>query len=145
MSFTKRAAVVTAAAALTGAAFLPQAGAADTTSAVPTSKVIEARDGSAKAISCDKGDVCFYNSSWQRCSWPVADVNWSTGVLKCSWAKTRNVYYVWNNGTSSASGVAYYLNVNHKNRVGCTRQQKSGYLQNTYKVASHQWVSGSCG
>ncbi|GGV66075.1 hypothetical protein GCM10010277_73660 [Streptomyces longisporoflavus] len=145
MSFTTRAAVVTAAAALTGAAFLPQAGAADTTSAVPTSKVIETRDGSPKAISCEKGDVCFYNSSWQRCSWPVADINWSTGVLQCSWAKTRNVYYVWNNGTSNASGVAYYLNVNHKNRVGCTRQQKSGYLQNTYKVASHQWVSGSCG
>ncbi|MEV8315000.1 hypothetical protein AB0Q95_12560 [Streptomyces sp. NPDC059900] len=145
MTITKRAAIVIAGAALTGAGFLPSAGAADTSSAAPSTKVVETRDGSPRAISCEKGDVCFYNSSWQRCSWPVADPNWSTGVLKCSWAKTRNVYYVWNNGTSSASGVAYYLGTDYKNRVGCTRQQKSGYLQNTYKVASHRWVDGNCG
>lgn len=98
--------------------------------------------------ACATGNVCFYTGAGgtgSKCSWSIADPDWTSGSSVCSWATTRNVKSVWNRGTSSATGVAYYLRKNYGNRVGCTRQGARGNLMGTYKVLSHRWVSGSCG
>jgi hypothetical protein len=100
------------------------------------------------AWACNTGNVCFYtgpDGTGSRCMWSVADPDWATGGTVCSWALTTNVKSVWNRGTSSATGVAYYLQTNYTNRVGCTRQGQSGNLAGTYKVRSHRWISSSCG
>ncbi|NGO69275.1 hypothetical protein [Streptomyces boncukensis] len=53
---------------------------------------------------------------------------------------------MWNRGQSSRfTGVAYYKKTSYRDQVGCTRQGKRGYLQGTYKVASHRWITSSCG
>lgn len=66
--------------------------------------------------ACAAGNVCFYtgsNGTGSKCSWSVADPDWRTGSIVCSWAATTNVRSVWNNGTSSSySGVRYYLSAN---------------------------------
>ncbi|SER21394.1 peptidase inhibitor family I36 protein [Actinokineospora terrae] len=100
------------------------------------------------AWECNTGNICFYtgpDGTGSRCMWDVADPDWATGGTVCSWALTTNVKSVWNRGTSSASGVAYYRNVDYVNRAGCTRQGQSGNLAGTYKLRSHKWISGSCG
>lgn len=99
-------------------------------------------------VPCPVGDVCFYTGSLgqgARCNWNIADPDWTTGTLQCSWATTTNVKSVWNNGTSGASGVTYYLGANFTGRIGCTRQQSRGDLAGTYKLRSHTWTSGACG
>ncbi|MEU9144980.1 peptidase inhibitor family I36 protein [Streptomyces sp. NPDC048349] len=100
------------------------------------------------AIDCGTGNVCFwteYNFTGQRCAWSVADPDWQGGSIRCSWAATTNVKSVFNAGTSSATGVAYYLSTDYNNRIGCERQQHGANLAGTYKVRSHRWISGSCG
>lgn len=100
----------------------------------------------AAAGDCPSGYVCFWNNfnfSGQRCQWQSASRDHS---VDCSWADTSNVRSVYNHGTSTKfSGVAYYINTNFNNRVGCTRQGMRGNLAGTYKVRSHQWITGSCG
>lgn len=100
------------------------------------------------AWDCNSGNVCFWDGfggTGGRCMWSVADPDWTSGSIACSWATTANVKSVYNAGTSSASGVAYYKNTGYNNRVGCTRQGKKGDLAGTYQLRSHQWISGSCG
>jgi hypothetical protein len=41
--------------------------------------------------------------------------------------------------------VAFYASTNNNDRIGCTRQQQGGNLAGTYKVRSHQWITGNCG
>ncbi|MCG8927220.1 peptidase inhibitor family I36 protein [Lentzea sp. CC55] len=77
--------------------------------------------------------------------WDVADPDWTSGSVKCSWAADREVKSVYNRGTSSAKGVVFYRNTGYNNRIGCTRQGQKGDLAGTYQVRSHQWTSGSCG
>ncbi|UQA94815.1 hypothetical protein [Streptomyces halobius] len=145
MAIGRRTAVLASATILLGSAAAVPATAAATPAASNT-VAVTTESGARIQVSCPSGDVCFWNKSWQRCNWNVADPNWSGGNIRCSWAKTRNVHYVWNRGTSSRyTGVVYYLKTNYRNRVGCTRQGKSGYLQGTYKVDSHKWTSGRCG
>ncbi|MGW1563304.1 peptidase inhibitor family I36 protein [Streptomyces sp. NPDC002144] len=108
-----------------------------------------AASAAAPKVSCPSGYVCFYtgfNYTGSKCQWDVQDPDWTSGTYACSWATTSNVKSVWNAGTdSSLTGVAYYLNKNYSNRVGCTRQGHGGNLQGTYKVLSHKWIDSSCG
>ncbi|MEW2614359.1 peptidase inhibitor family I36 protein [Streptomyces sp. NPDC047880] len=102
----------------------------------------------APSWSAPPRHVCFWtgaNFTGSKCSWDVADPDWQSGAVRCSWAATTNVKSVWNAGTSSSSGVAYYRGADYSDRVGCTRQQHGGNLAGTYKVRSHRWISGSCG
>ncbi|MEU0846314.1 peptidase inhibitor family I36 protein [Streptomyces sp. NPDC005962] len=97
---------------------------------------------------CPTGYFCAYpQTGWQgqECKWDVADPDWTSGIYKCSWAASKPVKSVYNNGTSSATGVAFYLNKNYGHRVGCTRKHSGGNLVGDYKVKSHKWISGSCG
>ncbi|MFI0779461.1 peptidase inhibitor family I36 protein [Streptomyces sp. NPDC021212] len=97
---------------------------------------------------CPEGYFCAYpEKKWegQECKWDVADPDWTSGTYTCSWAATKPVKSVWNNGTSNATGVAFYLNKNYGHRVGCTRKHSGGDLVGDYKVKSHKWISGSCG
>jgi hypothetical protein len=102
-----------------------------------------------QAWSCNSGNVCFYtgpDGTGSRCMWSNADSDWATGTDVCSWALTTNVKSIWNRGTSTSyTGVAYYKQTGYTDRVGCTRQGRSGNLAGTYKVRSHRWISGSCG
>lgn len=105
-------------------------------------------DVARAAVDCGSGNVCFwtgFNFTGSRCAWSVADPDWQSGTIRCSWSATTNVKSVFNAGTSSATGVAYYTGANYSNRIGCTRQQHGGNLAGTYKVRSHRWISGSCG
>ncbi|MFE3407205.1 peptidase inhibitor family I36 protein [Streptomyces mirabilis] len=127
-------------------ATLAVSAAAATTLALPASA--SAAPASAAAVDCASGDVCFwtgFNFTGSKCSWSVADPDWQSGAIKCSWAATTNVKSVWNAGTGSYSGVAFYANTNYNGRIGCTRQQQGGNLAGTYKVRSHQWITGNCG
>ncbi|WP_405554917.1 peptidase inhibitor family I36 protein [Streptomyces sp. NBC_01171] len=100
------------------------------------------------AVDCAQGDVCFwsdFNFTGSKCAWDVADPDWQGGAVKCSWAATTNVRSVFNAGTGSSSGVAFYSGTNYSGRIGCTRNQQGGNLAGTYKVRSHKWISGNCG
>lgn len=100
------------------------------------------------AHDCGSGNVCFwteYNFTGQRCSWSEADPDWLGGNVRCSWAATKNVKSAFNAGTSNATGVAYYLGTDYRDRIGCERRQHGSNLAGTYKVRSHRWISGSCG
>lgn len=101
------------------------------------------------AWECSSGNVCFWTGSGgtgSRCMWSVADPNWVTGAIKCSWAATSYVRSVMNRGTSSSfTGVAYYLTIDYDNRIGCTKQGNSGNLAGTYELRSHRWITTSCG
>ncbi|MFL6122180.1 peptidase inhibitor family I36 protein [Actinophytocola sp.] len=123
--------------------------AAGATTVAPAGTAVDDETGAELAAwSCSSGNVCFYtgpDGTGSRCMWSVADPDWATGSIVCSWARTTNVKSVWNRGTSSASGVAFYSGTNYSGRIGCTRQGQSGNLAGTYKVRSHQWISGSCG
>ncbi|MET9555602.1 peptidase inhibitor family I36 protein [Streptomyces sp. NPDC006645] len=100
--------------------------------------------------ACAEGNVCFYtgfDGTGSKCTFPVADRDWTQAPLVCSWSQTTNVKSVWNNGTSpNFTGVAYYQwnNMVEKDRKGCTLQGKRGDLAGTYKLKSHQWVDGPC-
>ena len=121
--------------------------AAVTSLALPASAA-QAAPASAAAVDCASGHICFWtgaNFTGSKCSWDVADPDWQGGAVRCSWAATTNVKSVWNAGTGDFSGVAYYRGANYSDRVGCTRQQHGGNLAGTYKVRSHQWITGSCG
>ncbi len=115
----------------------------------PAGMAVDDQTGAVLAAwSCNSGNVCFYtgpDGTGSRCMWSVADPDWATGSIVCSWALTTNVKSVWNRGTSSASGVAFYRSTDYNGRIGCTRQGQSGNLAGTYKVRSHKWISGSCG
>ncbi len=98
--------------------------------------------------ACASGNVCFCTGTYgtgSKCSWSVADADRTQGSIRCSWSQTHNVKSVWNRGTSSASGVAYYQWANYNTRKGCTPQGARGSLAGTYMLKSHQWISGSCG
>ncbi|MGW0563024.1 peptidase inhibitor family I36 protein [Streptomyces sp. NPDC003016] len=98
--------------------------------------------------ACASGNVCFYtgtSGTGSKCSWSVADEDWTQGSIRCSWSQTHHVKSVWNRGTSSASGVAYYQWANYNTRKGCTPQGARGNLAGTYMLKSHRWISGSCG
>ncbi|MFF0203387.1 peptidase inhibitor family I36 protein [Streptomyces sp. NPDC005017] len=128
-------------------AVLTVSAAAATALALPTSSASAAPVKPA-AVDCPSGHVCFWtgaNFTGSKCQWNEADPDWQGGNVRCSWAATTNVKSVWNAGTSSATGVAYYLGANYSNRIGCTRQQHGGNLAGTYKVRSHKWISSSCG
>jgi hypothetical protein len=80
--------------------------------------------------ACAEGNVCFYtgdNGTGQKCSWSVADPDWTQGTTRCSWSQTTNAQSVWNRGTSSSyTGVAYYQWANYNTRMGCTDQGARG-------------------
>ncbi|MEU4462457.1 peptidase inhibitor family I36 protein [Streptomyces sp. NPDC024017] len=127
-------------------AVLTVSAAAVTALAVPSSA--SAAPAAPAAVDCASGHICFWtgaNFTGSKCAWDVADPDWQSGAVRCSWAATTNVKSVWNAGTSSSTGVAYYRGANYSDRVGCTRQQHGGNLAGTYKVRSHRWISGSCG
>jgi hypothetical protein len=120
--------------------------------AAPVTAAVAAYDdetGQALAAwDCATGNVCFwtgFGGTGSRCMWDVADNDWTSGTYKCSWATTKNVKSVYNAGTSSATGVAYYKDTGHNTRVGCTKQGKKGDLAGTYELRSHKWISTSCG
>lgn len=80
-------------------ATLAVSAAAATTLALPASA--SAAPASAAAVDCASGDVCFwtgFNFTGSKCSWSVADPDWQSGAIKCSWAATTNVKSVWNAG-----------------------------------------------
>lgn len=136
---------VTVGAALAAAtALAAPTGAQASETAPPVNKAELAR----AAAVCPSGYVCFWtgaNFTGSKCQWDVADPDWQGGSIRCSWSATHNVKSVFNAGTSSATGVAYYSGANYQNRKGCTRQQHGGNLAGTYKLRSHRWISGSCG
>jgi hypothetical protein len=110
----------------------------------------DAETGAALAAwDCDLGDVCFYTGfggTGSRCAWDVADPDWTSGSIRCSWATTTPVKSVYNRGTDSRfTGVVFYRNTGYNNRIGCTRQGQKGDLAGTYQVRSHQWTTGNCG
>jgi hypothetical protein len=99
---------------------------------------------------CPSGHICFWNArdgQGERCAWDVADPDWASGSVRCSWALTTNVQSVYNNGTSSdgSTGVTYYRQGNFSGRIGCTRNGQRGNLAGTYKIRSHKWTRGACG
>ncbi|MEU2678396.1 peptidase inhibitor family I36 protein [Streptomyces sp. NPDC007107] len=120
-----------------------QAGAASAV-AQPT-----AAQSAAAAASCASGHVCFWsgaNYTGSKCTWLDADPDWYAGSLQCSWAKNGTLARsVWNAGTSSKSGVAYYSGASYSNRVGCTPQGKGGNFTQGRALRSHQWITGACG
>lgn len=99
--------------------------------------------------ACASGNVCFYtgyDGTGSKCSWSVADPDWTQGDTRCSWSQTTNVRSVWNRGTSSSyTGVAYYQWADYNTRKGCTVQGARGNLAGTYKLKSHRWIDGNCG
>src|SRR5690348_2540175 len=83
------------------------------------------------AWDCNTGNVCFwtgFGGTGSRCMWDVADSDWTSGTIKCSWATTKEVKSVYNRGTSSAKGVVFYRNTGYNNRIGCTKQGQKGDL-----------------
>jgi hypothetical protein len=136
---------VAIAAAAATAAVLAAPGSAQASQSAP---VVSKADLARAAVSCPSGYVCFWtgsNFTGSKCQWDVADPDWQGGSIRCSWSATSNVKSVFNAGTSSATGVAYYGGANYVDRKGCTRQQHGGNLAGTYKVRSHRWISSSCG
>ncbi|MFE7269077.1 peptidase inhibitor family I36 protein [Streptomyces sp. NPDC057623] len=117
--------------------------------AVAATLALPGTASAAAPSGCSEKHVCFYTGkdySGKVCMWSAADPDWQEGAIKCSWAKDSVVKSIYNNGTSSNwSGVAYYLEDDYEDRVGCTKQGKGGNLAGTYKVRSHQWIKGSCG
>jgi Peptidase inhibitor family I36 len=118
-----------------------------TSAAVGVMRTVEVPHASYS--DCPAGDVCFYtgqNGTGSMCKWSVADPDWTSGSIVCSWATTHNVKSVYNHGTSSSfSGVRYYTQTNYNGSIGCTRQGGQGNLAGTYQLRSHQWVTGHCG
>lgn len=101
------------------------------------------------AANCPSGYVCFWegaNQTGSKCQWQDADNDWLTSPGVCSWASSHTVGSIWNAGTSSASGVAYWTTANYSgSRKGCTPQGHGGNLAGNYTLRSHKWVTGSCG
>lgn len=139
-------------AALLSAGLLAAGGANAAPGESPDTGKIVAWDDSTgaglQAWECESEHVCFwngFNGTGGRCMWDVADPDWTSGNIVCSWATTSNVRSVMNLGLSSATGVAYYTSTGYSNRIGCTKQQHGGNLAGTYQLRSHQWISGNCG
>ncbi|MFJ5262112.1 peptidase inhibitor family I36 protein [Streptomyces sp. NPDC088387] len=108
--------------------------------------------------SCAAGDVCVYtefNGTGEKCSWDANDPNWLTaagGTPKCSWAGTKNVKSIWNNGKRDTAyrHVKFYLGTNYTNYYGCAERYAAGvgWRGNTgpdagAPIRSHKWVT-SC-
>ena len=100
------------------------------------------------AWDCNTGNVCFwtgFGGTGGRCTWDVADADWTSGAIKCSPATSREVKSVYNRGTSSATGVVFYRDTGFNDRIGCIAQGQKSDLAGTSRVRSHQWTSGTCG
>ncbi|NGY64621.1 hypothetical protein G7043_37490 [Lentzea sp. NEAU-D13] len=98
------------------------------------------------AWDCNTGTVCFwtgFGGTGGRCTWEVADADWMSGAIKCPSVTAAEVRSVYNRGTSSAQGVAFYGDTGFTNRIGCTRQGQKGDLTGI-RVRSHQWTSSLC-
>ncbi|MEV5463624.1 peptidase inhibitor family I36 protein, partial [Streptomyces cellulosae] len=70
-------------------AVLAVSAAAATALAVPTSA--SAAPAAPAAVDCASGHICFWtgaNFTGSKCAWDVADPDWQSGAVRCSWAAT---------------------------------------------------------
>ncbi|MEU5266452.1 hypothetical protein [Amycolatopsis sp. NPDC021455] len=93
---------------------------------------------------CPAGNACFYNDLGKMCNWSDADPDWSSGAIRCSWARTRPAVYVYNHGTSPAfTAVAFYRGTNYTSYDGCMGQGWEGSIGPVY-LLSHKWITTPC-
>jgi hypothetical protein len=95
---------------------------------------------------CEEGYVCFYsetNGLGQKCSWEGNDDYWLNSPGRCSWAGTKIVKSVYNNGTSGMD-VLYYdaVGSNGADKVGCVDHKEKKNITGSHLLRSHLWVSG---
>ncbi|MBP2324713.1 hypothetical protein JOF56_005098 [Kibdelosporangium banguiense] len=93
---------------------------------------------------CPAGNACFYNDLGQKCTWSDADPDWSSGSIRCSWARTRQAVFVTNHGTSPAfTAVAFYQGTNYTSYNGCMGQGWEGRIGPVF-LLSHRWITTPC-
>lgn len=77
------------------------------------------------------------NGSGSMCHWSGDDPDWYSGSIRCSWASSRNVRSVYNNGTSGRGVNTYRAD---GSRVGCTASGGAGnYTGAGHRIKSHSW------
>ncbi|TQS43028.1 peptidase inhibitor family I36 protein [Cryptosporangium phraense] len=113
---------------------------------VVLSLLVAVQPADAAAPSCPSGSFCIWpvhDHSSGRCSWSNADADWQTAPVVCSWAATRPVQYLYNNGTSSSyAGVCIYIGANYSRPSSWASQgQYYGILGGGDFLRSHRWLS----
>ncbi|MFC3893559.1 peptidase inhibitor family I36 protein [Lentzea rhizosphaerae] len=107
-------------------------------------------DVSALALTCPSGDLCVWpnnDGSSSRCSWTNRDADWWNAPVTCSWASSRAVMRVYNNGASSSyDRVCLYTGANYTGSAWYIRQRVlSGTAFPGVRIRSHRWVAGAGG
>jgi hypothetical protein len=117
-------------------------------SAVPAP--VEARGAASPlAWECPSGDFCVWENTGgtgRRCNWDVADPNWSSGAIVCSWADDTRVESALDNGNVARFlSVEVFRNANYGSRFACLRRGV------TYNITaggiilqSHRWATFVC-
>ncbi|MPY49591.1 peptidase inhibitor family I36 protein [Streptomyces acidicola] len=98
------------------------------------------------AWDCPGGYICAYtgtNGTGSRCAWDTSDPDWTSGSIRCSWAKpSRTVGSVY--ATTGSGGARLYQNANYSMEVDCVGNgKKASYLKNL-QVLSHKRIPASC-
>lgn len=91
--------------------------------------------------SCSTGYVCFYNQpnyGGTPCKWQSDDDDWSFAPGVCSWASSKNVRSMYNQGTSGL-GVAFYSRAGWDGYLGWIDQYE-GRTNVDYHIESHFWT-----
>jgi hypothetical protein len=97
---------------------------------------------------CVQGDVCFFakpDGRGEMCAWTDDDSNWRDGEQSCSWAATRAVRSVFNNGFGTDAGetyvdVVYFSQEFLRTRLGCVENGARANLPAGTMPRSHTWA-----
>ncbi|MFI9386013.1 peptidase inhibitor family I36 protein [Kutzneria sp. NPDC052558] len=147
----KRIAAVALAALATLVLLVGNASAAESTPAVQNVTAQQAM--SPLAWECSAGDFCAWtglNGTGSRCAWSVADPDWQSGSIRCSWSGTSRVQSYFNNGTSTSfRGVKLYAGANYTSLLYCAPQGTAWNVSGGGSfLRSHQWgnwTPNTCG
>lgn len=105
-------------------------------------------DVSPQALSCPGGSVCVWRvvegGSTNRCSWSNADNDWWNAPVTCSWASSRTVKAVYNNGTSTIyAGVCLYRGANYTAFETFVPRGGTKTFVISSLLRSHKWIRSS--
>ncbi|MGW1060621.1 peptidase inhibitor family I36 protein [Micromonospora rubida] len=102
---------------------------------------------SASYADCPASNACFYTGSGgsgSMCNWSDADPDWTSGIDRCSWARTAPARSVYNRGTSTSyTAVAFYTGTYYNGYNGCMGQGWQGNIGPVY-LLSHKWITSPC-
>jgi hypothetical protein len=129
------------------AALMSLLGTATADTAAAPRPAASAPDVSPQALSCPGGSFCawpFIDGGSSRCSWSNADNDWWNAPVTCSWASSRTVKAVYNNGTSTIyAGVCLYRGANHTAFETFVPRAGTKTFAISPLLRSHKWVRSS--